>query len=280
MTISVYSSNDVAKILTMSLYALSVYPIIMYVSARRAQEIKNMGSAIISFAAFFIIIGVFLQIYSLLILKNPHFAYGVILITSSNSYVLVGIGFLTSIVINEQKQLTSQALKDPLTGLHNRRGMDYAMSALLGQSQREQTPISVIAIDIDFFKKINDSHGHNGGDVVLKYVAKTLSMCSRSADICCRLGGEEFVLLLPRTDVKLTVQVAERIRLLLEKQEISYGGHIIRLTASLGVATQYGAIDLEQLLKNADRQLYRAKSEGRNRVCVDEVVEPLQVESI
>lgn len=151
---------------------------------------------------------------------------------------------------------------DPLTGLDNRRGLDIALTLW----QAEQRPFAAVVLDVDHFKKVNDTHGHDAGDLVLQQLAQMMRSCSRDQDVLCRLGGEEFLILLPDVSPTAAAQVAQRLRQLVERTAIEPVGHI---TISLGVAqwpVQVG--DAAQVLKAADHALYQAKQTGRNRVVV------------
>lgn len=151
---------------------------------------------------------------------------------------------------------------DPLTGLGNRRHLEAAIASLESRVQ----PFSVIAIDIDHFKRINDSYGHSTGDEVLKQLARTMREVSRSGDLPCRVGGEEFLLLLPDAPLEAAASAAERLRLLVEKMELAQVGHI---TISLGVAHwPQSHADIAGVFEQADAMLYAAKNGGRNRVMV------------
>lgn len=143
---------------------------------------------------------------------------------------------------------------DPLTGLGNRRHLEAAIASLESRVQ----PFSVIAIDIDHFKRINDSHGHSTGDEVLKQLARTMREVSRSGDLPCRVGGEEFLLLLPDAPLEAAASAAERLRLLVEKMELAQVGHI---TISLGVAHwPQSHADIAGVFEQADAMLYAAKN--------------------
>lgn len=166
---------------------------------------------------------------------------------------------LTGVQLLQQKlgQLSHEAQSDPLTGLANRRALDSALELL----QETRLQYSVLALDIDFFKRVNDTYGHDAGDVALKHVAATLQQHSRSEDLACRSGGEEFILLLPDTSLDIASGIAERIRKAIEATEVPGVGH---LTISIGVA--FGDGEPEAVLKSADERLYQAKQTGRNRV--------------
>ncbi|OLS63991.1 sensor domain-containing diguanylate cyclase [Pseudomonas putida] len=157
-------------------------------------------------------------------------------------------------------RLSEEAQSDPMTGLANRRAMTAALE-LLDQTQR---PYSALALDIDFFKRVNDTYGHDAGDVALKQVAAIIAGQSRSGDLACRAGGEEFVLLLPDTSLAEAGIIAERIRAQLEASVVPGVGSI---TLSIGVACRSAQRDnASDVLKHADDNLYRAKESGRNRV--------------
>ncbi|MAK55503.1 MAG: diguanylate cyclase [Pusillimonas sp.] len=159
-------------------------------------------------------------------------------------------------------KLNETAQTDPLTGLLNRRGLTEAVNML---TQNQHT-FSVIAIDIDYFKKVNDTYGHDIGDAVLKHLAKIMKTYSRHEDILCRNGGEEFLILLPDATLDHATQAAERLRVNIANQTDIPG--VGRLTVSLGVArwTAESNESVDVTLKRADEALYKAKANGRNRV--------------
>ncbi len=160
------------------------------------------------------------------------------------------------------------AVTDGLTGLHNRRYMETHLQILTQRAKLENRPISLLMIDIDFFKQINDLHGHDAGDRILKQFSNGISRNIRGIDLACRFGGEEFVVIMPETDMAIASLVAERIRHYTESYNFDTGGgQTVSMTTSIGVTSLYGAGDTpEIMLKRADEALYRAKNEGRNRV--------------
>ncbi|MBJ2130767.1 diguanylate cyclase [Alteromonas sp. IB21] len=158
---------------------------------------------------------------------------------------------------------------DPLTGAHNRRHFDKRLRSEGRRSRREQTPLSLIVIDVDHFKSINDKYGHDGGDECLKHVTRVFqSHIHRPTDDLCRIGGEEFAVILPNTDIEGALHVAESMRQGLESSPLVYGDESIQLTASAGLSTTIIVDEdhAQRLFKFADELLYRAKSAGRNRV--------------
>jgi len=171
-----------------------------------------------------------------------------------------------------RQQLVEQASTDALTGLHNRRAFFDLGTQLLSQLKRREGDLSVILADIDFFKKINDTHGHDVGDQVLVTMARILKSKCRGQDIVARLGGEEFAFMLPGTNRLGAAVFAERVRSAIEQERLVIGGTLLSITTSLGIAS-YG-IDttggINELLKIADRRLYLAKHSGRNRICVND----------
>jgi diguanylate cyclase (GGDEF)-like protein len=162
-----------------------------------------------------------------------------------------------------------QALRDGLTGAYNRRFLDEVLPKEVEQARRREAPLSVLMLDIDHFKRFNDSFGHEVGDRVLAVFARTLQARLRSGDFVARYGGEEFTAVLPGAGLEEARLLAERLRAGLEALELGPPDFPegCRITASLGVAAfpEHGA-DGEALLQSADRALYLAKGQGRNRV--------------
>jgi two-component system, cell cycle response regulator len=164
------------------------------------------------------------------------------------------------------------AITDQLTGLHNRRYMSRHLSNLLVQAHRSGKPLAFVIMDIDFFKSVNDNHGHDIGDEVLREFAKRISANVRGIDLACRYGGEEFVVVMPDTDVAYAYSVAERLRKSIETTpiEISRAPGKLTITISIGIASSESSDEkAEDLLRRADQALYRAKNGGRNRVVAD-----------
>jgi len=177
------------------------------------------------------------------------------------------IGKLLSELEEKNRELQELAYYDPLTGLPNRRFFFEHASLIFEEAKRYEKPLSLLVMDIDHFKKINDTYGHDVGDVVLKTFANVLRGIVRQSDICARFGGEEFVVLLPNTDLEGAKVLAERIRTAVAKNPVEHGSIVIVFTVSIG-ASQYrkGMQNIDELIKEADIALYRAKEGGRNRV--------------
>jgi two-component system cell cycle response regulator len=164
------------------------------------------------------------------------------------------------------------AITDALTGLHNRRYMETHLATLVEQAQARGKALTVLVLDIDFFKAVNDTHGHDAGDDVLREFAVRLKKSIRGIDLACRLGGEEFVVVMPDTDMAVATMVAERLRrrIAADPFPIARGERKVEVTISIGLAALSGADDsAANVLKRADQALYRAKRDGRNRVVAD-----------
>ncbi len=171
---------------------------------------------------------------------------------------------------NSVKASIEMSITDPLTGLYNRRYLETHLNHLIEHYINRGKALSVVSVDVDFFKAINDTHGHDVGDKVLKELATRLRANTRSVDLCCRVGGEEFIMVLPNTATDLSSRIAERLRRAIASKSFDCGlSQLVPVTASVGVANLQGPDDtLEKLLKRADQALYTAKNEGRNRVII------------
>jgi diguanylate cyclase (GGDEF)-like protein/PAS domain S-box-containing protein len=164
-------------------------------------------------------------------------------------------------------ELREQAIRDPLTGLLNRRVMEEVLDKTIAQSARLQMPLSVVMIDVDHFKIINDTYGHQDGDEVLRWLGRLLKTSCRKGDIACRYGGEEFLIIMVGASVEDVARRAEEWRRLVEAFVVSYDSHELSVTISLGVANlSDDCTDTASLLKAADHALYQAKLAGRNCV--------------
>jgi two-component system cell cycle response regulator len=171
-------------------------------------------------------------------------------------------------LLRTQEELRVQATHDALTGLLNRRASLDALSAELDRGRREKKPLCLVMADIDHFKKVNDTHGHPAGDVVLREVARRIQGSVRAYDTAGRFGGEEFLVIFPGCSQHQGIRQAERIREAVSAEPVAVRDKALGVTISLGVATtsEPDPEDIEGLLGAADMALYRAKEEGRNRV--------------
>lgn len=179
---------------------------------------------------------------------------------------------------SEIKRLQNLVYFDELTGLHNRRGFLEAAQTIFkavsyGRTELERRvsfniPFSVVFLDIDNFKSINDTYGHDVGDMVLKKVSESLKKHQRSSDVYGRLGGEEFVFALIGAETNAAKAVAEKLRKEIENMELETNGKKLNITVSLGIITYTDEKSLEELIKKADKAMYEAKQQGKNRVVV------------
>jgi diguanylate cyclase (GGDEF)-like protein len=182
------------------------------------------------------------------------------------------LSFRTGLDLQRIYVLEHETTIDSLTGAYNRRHFDRRLREVFSVSKRHDQPLSLIMLDIDFFKEINDEYGHPIGDIVLKRLTEVLTGGVREGDIVCRYGGEEFAIILPQTDLESARFLAERLREQVHKTEIipenvSPSQRAVKVTISLGMATSSRSMDTEHLLLNqTDQALYLAKEAGRNRV--------------
>lgn len=167
------------------------------------------------------------------------------------------------------RRLEHAAMTDLLTGLPNRRAGMGALEKAWAASSRFEQAISVLVLDIDYFKRVNDTYGHAVGDKVLIEVAQQIQRAARKDDSVCRLGGEEFLMICRNTALKPALLAADRLRRTIEALQINVGDNVIRSTVSIGVASREPQMaDSDALVNAADRALYRAKETGRNRSCI------------
>ena len=184
-----------------------------------------------------------------------------------NVRLLAAIAAVSLETMWEIEEVTRRARTDQLTGLANRRHFDEQIARVLAETDRFGGSASLVVADIDFFKAVNDTHGHDGGDAVLQSVAQAFQDGVRNVDTCARYGGEEIAVLLPQTNMDGARDFAERLRKAIETRVVLYAGRPISVTASFGVASYPDSVAThDALFPTADRALYQAKAEGRNRV--------------
>jgi len=174
---------------------------------------------------------------------------------------------MTETLSARSQNLERAALTDGLTGMQNRRYFDDALKEYLGEFRRIEKPVGLMIVDLDHFKQINDTHGHDIGDEVLKAVAGCLKDMTRYHDVVARLGGEEFAVVAPNMETETLLRLAERIRKAIGGMAIVSGNVRLKITASVGLAIWDRKESAESLFRRADQQLYEAKKTGRNRVC-------------
>jgi diguanylate cyclase (GGDEF)-like protein len=188
---------------------------------------------------------------------------------TSLSFGLFGffLGRNADLIVRQNRRLTDQVLTDPLTGLGNHRFLHAIFQAEIKRQAADPKPLSCFMMDLDYFKRVNDTYGHPFGDEVLQGLAQRIRECLRPGDHAARYGGEEFLCLLPNCDSLSARAVAERLRANVENHPFSRGAEKVSVTISIGLATQVEpSPDYQKLIDQADQALYQAKKKGRNRV--------------
>jgi diguanylate cyclase (GGDEF)-like protein len=184
----------------------------------------------------------------------------------------LGIALQDQLEHQASRQLYEFSMRDPLTGIHNRRYFDQRLDEEFSYALRHRTAVSVLILDLDFFKRINDTWGHPTGDRVLRHAAEIMQRCVRKEDVLARFGGEEFAMLGRIQLPEGALALGERARTRIERASVAQEGHLIRFTASVGIASLFpdrGYDSVSALLDAADKALYQAKAGGRNR-CIDD----------
>lgn len=169
-------------------------------------------------------------------------------------------------LIAASEALRVQATHDPLTGLLNRAAILDILRRELARSKRDGSPVGVVIADVDHFKQVNDTYGHSAGDAVLQEVTRRMQSVVRAYDALCRYGGEEFLIVVPGSDLDGSLALAERLRVAVCRDPIDAAGTLIHASISLGLAVDEGFCGADSLIGAADAALYRAKNSGRNRV--------------
>ncbi|MFQ5328868.1 MAG: diguanylate cyclase [Thermodesulfobacteriota bacterium] len=172
---------------------------------------------------------------------------------------------LQSQLLTAKEELRLLSRSDPLTGIFNRRAILEQLDHEMSRATREDSPLTISSLDIDHFKKINDTYGHSAGDTVLCDCTKQITSRLRDYDSFGRIGGEEFLILYPGVGRDEALEVTERVRAAIESMDILAAGHHIEITVSQGIATWNGGSDSDSFIASADKALYRAKDRGRNR---------------
>lgn len=172
-------------------------------------------------------------------------------------------------LLEELQDLRTQSMRDPLTGLGNRRAAEQEFRRRMAELHRYGTPFCLLFADIDHFKQVNDTYGHDVGDRVLVMVGKTLRNALRGMDSVARWGGEEFLMILPQLDSQSLKQAAERLRIFVQSSPLHVGEGLLRVTVSVGGALAYEGDGLDSLVERADTAMYQAKQAGRNRIMLD-----------
>jgi len=199
---------------------------------------------------------------------------GIFLLGAIFVWLTIELSLHTAADVRKIVLLEAESITDPLTRIYNRRYLDRRLEEEVVRSKRYSLDLSVLMLDIDHFKKINDKYGHQAGDVTLSILGSLIKTALRDSDLVARYGGEEFLIICTGTPIDEASSVAERLRQLVESYQIkipdsSDGGQTIQINISIGAASLSAGVDSkEKLIQAADQALYRAKREGRNRVIV------------
>jgi len=200
--------------------------------------------------------------------KHSHITYLFAIVFN----IPIAFGFIIMLTERLENRLQKLANTDFLTGLHSRRAIVEAADRLISRSNRSHSSTSLVMMDLDHFKNINDTYGHQAGDALLSHFADTMRQCFRPDDLIGRIGGEEFIAILTNTGFSDAMESAERLRTTFEKEPTAFSGHQIDATVSIGIATtEHGAETFNQLFKDADKALYHAKGTGRN--CIASILD-------
>lgn len=242
-------------------------PPVAYLTVTTTLKQKNFGLSVLVVGLLLIILMASLQLvavwYDSINLLVPYIYIG-----HASSFLFIGLGLLTSLLIKETQKFQQLALIDPLTRIYNRRGLGEVFSTLFEQKTNQQKVLLGIVMDIDHFKRVNDTYGHLCGDIVIEKLADILRSSTRKSDLCCRLGGEEFLLLVVVNNQEEGLTIAEKLRQNIESQTICCSEATMTFTASFGIAKWTDNDTLDELIKRADIALYQAKEAGRNKIVV------------
>jgi diguanylate cyclase (GGDEF)-like protein len=191
-------------------------------------------------------------------------------LAAAAAQVMVAFGLIMLVSHRYSEKLSRLTLMDGLTGAFNRVGLERMGERILMRARQSQRSVSIVMVDADFFKLVNDTYGHPAGDQVLVHLTATLAAQVRPGDLVVRYGGEEFVLILDGSNLDAARLVAERLRGIVEESRVTTGAGSVRYRVSMGIScSDQSGYALEALVMKADAALYRAKQEGRNRVCTD-----------
>ena len=232
----------------------------------RCWKKGNVGDGIIAAAGLMMLLGMSGALYQWLVKDNFSLAQAVSFGIYSSAYTLVAMGFMASMLIEYQQSLSHLATEDPLTQLLNRRGLENALHLSLAEAARGQLPTAAIMAGIDHFKEMNSNFGNDAGDQVIRLVAQSLQRISRGSDVVARTGGDEFLLILPHTELDGARILAERLRQDIAERPLVVNQQRIPVTLSVGVAGTLGETDVDKLSHEAHRAMHLAKRGGRNQV--------------
>lgn len=258
--IALYVIKSDANTFVWSLYIIPNYFILLYSSKWLTAIVSNL---------VYTFIEVFSQYYFLVSENETNLFLVVVLIPIINSTIFFILAYIRIKFKRMNEQLIDLVNHDPLTGIYNRRYFDTFIEQSISTFFRDKTPFQIIMFDIDHFKRINDTYGHPCGDYILKVLASLINNEIRELDIFTRIGGEEFAIILPETNIKDGEKIARKIREMIEEFPFHYHNISIQVTISIGLAT-YNGESLEELMDRVDSALYKAKTNGRNQVIMAE----------
>jgi diguanylate cyclase (GGDEF)-like protein len=276
--ISAFSQSDHARVVLASL-VIAAYAFLTAYELRRERR-RALAARWLAFSVPLLHSAVFLAPVSAVLVMPTKVAFNALFAVFALEIVLyvVGTAFVVVVMTKERVALTHKtaAMTDLLTGLFNRRAFLEAADRMIAKQARKSLPVSLLLFDLDQFKSINDRFGHLVGDAALKVFARTVRTNMRATDVIGRLGGEEFVAILP-TEAGEAAVAAERVRAAFQAAGVAIANHEIGATVSIGIAAAAAPVEIELLLARADAVLYRAKRNGRNQVEVaaDYVAGPL-----
>ncbi|MEZ7277631.1 GGDEF domain-containing protein [Pseudoalteromonas sp. 68 DY56-GL68] len=266
-SVFVLFTNDINQLaLVEACFTLTVLPALIYFTFTRALHKSNIGNTVLLAAQCILLL---VPITQLTIITHSHnllTLYSLTVIAHATVFVMTGLGLITTLLIDEKRRYAELSLKDPLTNLYNRRGLQYILEKRQLLTNQHAAFLYASALDIDFFKSINDNYGHEAGDLVLEVFAELLQHHLHHEDLCCRLGGEEFLILSVEKSPEQAYQKLEELRQIIESSQIEYKGQIIAFTASFGLTHWQQADTFDDLINRADKALYSAKNNGRNRI--------------
>ncbi|HAF43643.1 MAG TPA: GGDEF domain-containing protein [Gallionellaceae bacterium] len=262
----------------LSIHVATLYPLRRLISILPAGTLRNKWLAMTGLILIFIAgyLGYIIVLWGRQTEWNELFTPGIFLFGALFVWLTISLALQTAADLKRISLLESENISDPLTKVFNRRYLDRRLEDEVARSMRYSIGLSVLMIDIDHFKRVNDTYGHHGGDAALFAMGHLLKSALRDLDVVARYGGEEFMVLCINTGIDGAALVAERLRHLVESHPIEVAdaagtSQTIKISISIGAAGLGGGIDSKAaLVQAADKALYRAKQEGRNRVVVAE----------
>lgn len=252
---------------------ITIAVMLLYAHEQPAERAACRFAAVLlsSVAALFLIraLSVPVRLNAVTLLSADAMRFGGVAIYMLLS-VALAFAFVWMVTARLRHQLETQARIDALTGVLNRGALEIVVAGEMAACRSRSVPLTVLALDLDRFKNLNDQFGHGAGDAMLVAAARLLSRCVRDTDMVARFGGEEFIVVLSGRTAARGLEIAERLRERIAALEVIYEGYTLGVTASFGVSTMRPGDGWNDLLRRADRGLYRAKQAGRNRVSLDE----------